>query len=89
MSAAGSFRGSGSDAVKLLLTKGADVNAKDKLGQTALMLAASSGQGDSVTVLLDKGADAMAKDLNGRTAMDHARYHDNIKKLLKNSKTKK
>jgi ankyrin repeat protein/tRNA A-37 threonylcarbamoyl transferase component Bud32 len=57
------------DVVKLLLDKGADVNAKDREGRTALMWAASSGNVDIVKILLDAGADISAKNEDGETAL--------------------
>ena len=48
-------------AVTSLLAKGADVNAKDNSGQTALMFASSNGHKEVVQLLLAKGADANAK----------------------------
>jgi ankyrin repeat protein len=42
--------------VEQLLEQGADVNAKDKDGYTALMLAAFSGHTETVKTLLDAGA---------------------------------
>jgi ankyrin repeat protein len=42
--------------VQLLLEKGADVNAKNKYGETALMYAAENGHTETVQLLLEKGA---------------------------------
>jgi ankyrin repeat protein len=43
--------------VRELVTAGADVNARDRYGQTGLMLAAHAGHADVVDVLIDAGAD--------------------------------
>ena len=53
------------DTVKALLAKGADVNAKDKLGNTALFCAVKSGNIETVQALLAKGADVNAKNIIG------------------------
>ena len=47
------------DAARLaeLLENGAEVDALDRYGQTALMLTARNGYSDAVRVLLDAGAD--------------------------------
>lgn len=73
------------DSVKVLLDKGADVNAKDNDSTTALMDAALGGYIEVVQVLLDAGADTDAKDSDGRTAMMWAKKegHDEIVELLK------
>ena len=52
--------------------KGADVEAKDKDGGTALMLAAESGHKAVMRLLLKKGADVEAKHVTGRTALKWA-----------------
>ena len=44
------------DVVKLLLDRGAEVNAKDGVGWSALHLAAREGHKDVVLLLLDRGA---------------------------------
>lgn len=44
------------DVVKLMLDKGADVNAKSKIDQTALMQAAYYKRYDTVKLLLQRGA---------------------------------
>ncbi|HTZ21604.1 MAG TPA: ankyrin repeat domain-containing protein [Opitutaceae bacterium] len=55
--------------IKLLIDKGANVNAKRDDGSTALMKAAQYAELDVVRLLLKKGADIRAKDNNGRTAL--------------------
>ena len=49
-------------AVEALLDRGADVDAKDIDGRTALMLAIQNGHLDVVKALIAKGADVNAKD---------------------------
>jgi len=61
------------DAVELLLEAGANINAKNDKGQTALHVAVDSADGDIVELLLSKGADINAKDdESGFTALHHA-----------------
>ena len=48
--------------VKLLIDKGADVNAKTDDGMTALIVAAENGQADVAKLLIDKGADINVKN---------------------------
>ena len=78
------------DTVKALLEQGADVNAKDNDGFTALMFAARDGQTDTVPALLAKGADVNAKDNDGRTALMRAKKkgHKEIVQLLKKAGAK-
>ncbi len=54
--------------VKLLLEKGAKVNARSTDGQTALMAAVMRGFDDVVEVLLAAGADVKARDARGNSA---------------------
>jgi ankyrin repeat protein len=72
------------DIVKLLIDKGADVNAKSSNGWTALMLASETGYIDIAKLLIDKGADVNAKSSNGWTALMLASKagHIDIVKLL-------
>jgi ankyrin repeat protein len=58
--------------VKRLLAKGADVNAKDDLGMTALILASGLGHREVVQLLLDKGADVNTMSKTNRTALGDA-----------------
>ena len=74
------------DAIAHLLEMGADVNAQDDNGQTALMGAAYYGRSVAVKMLIEKGrADVNLKDNNGRTALSIAvqREHRVIVVLLK------
>jgi ankyrin repeat protein len=53
-----------------LFDHGVDVNASDRDGSTALMLASLHGSGlDVVNSLLDHGADVNAKNKFGNTAL--------------------
>jgi ankyrin repeat protein len=55
--------------VKSWLDKGADPNAKDNTGTTALMVAARWGYVASVSLLLDRGAAVNARDRMDNTAL--------------------
>ena len=57
-----------------LLRLGADVNARDDFGTTALMLAARRGKGALVKVLLSKGADPGLKNCHGDSAASLAQF---------------
>jgi len=57
----------------LALKAGAQVNARDEGGATALMLAAHGQHDRLVKVLLDRGADPAIHDADGHTALWHAR----------------
>lgn len=61
------FRGDAA-AVRALLERGADVNARDKDGDTALMFAAYKGHTEIVSLLLERGANVYARARNGWTA---------------------
>jgi ankyrin repeat protein len=62
-------------ATNLLLTSGADVNARDPQGRTLLMLAAASDAlpVDVVKNLIARGVDVNAKGREGETALSYAR----------------
>lgn len=61
------------EAIHLLLAAGAQVNARDRNGQTALHGAASWGWNAVVRTLADSHVDLRIKDAQGRTAEDVAR----------------
>jgi ankyrin repeat protein len=56
------------DAVKLCLDLGADVNAANSMGLTALLGAVNRGSNDIIQLLADHGARLDIKDREGRTA---------------------
>lgn len=72
--------------VRSALAEGANVNAKDNDGHTALIYAAGVGHADVAKLLLDKGAniEAKAKDKWGGTALIYAAMYGNadVVKLL-------
>jgi ankyrin repeat protein len=61
------------------LKAGADVNARNKYGLTALIAAAGHGTAENMKVLLDAGADASVKDKDGKTAWDLAQDNEKLK----------
>jgi len=71
--------------VQKLLGEGADANAKDKAGWTALIWAAYFGRTDTARALLEKGADVNAQGKDGMTALMNAAsadYRDIVHSLL-------
>ena len=61
------------DALKAALKVGADVNARDARGWTALMHAADKGNSQIIELLMKAGADPSVKGPKGETPVDVAR----------------
>ena len=83
------FRGN-TAAVINLLERGANVNARDEDGDTALMFAAYKGHALVVALLLQYGANVYARARNGWTAKKAAQasLHEHIADLLHRAETK-
>jgi ankyrin repeat protein len=64
--------------VRRLLDSGANVNAADTDGSTALMAAAIDGQQHLATVLLEAGADIATRDCRQQTASMLARKNGHV-----------
>lgn len=60
------------EVVKLLIERGAKIDAVDRLEWTPLMSAAHGGHAEIVKLLLSKGADRSLKNVSGLTALDLA-----------------
>jgi ankyrin repeat protein len=58
--------------MRLLIDKGANIDAKNGAGAAALMGAALNGSAAAVQLLLEKGADARARTKLGETALGNA-----------------
>jgi ankyrin repeat protein len=69
------------EAMALLLDKGADVDAQNPFGTTALMMAAT--QIDKVKLLLDRGAKPNLASKQGRTALFLAAMSDSSTDIVK------
>ncbi|KAL5864459.1 hypothetical protein ACOSQ3_001973 [Xanthoceras sorbifolium] len=67
------------DAVKLLTSKGYDVNMPDGDGYTPLMLAAREGHGPICQLLISSGAICDIKNARGETALSLARNNSGLK----------
>ena len=70
--------------VKMLLEKGADVNAMGQFGASALQLASEWGYDNIVEILLENGADVNAMGGSRASALQLASMggHDNIVEML-------
>ena len=70
--------------VKALLDRGANVNAKDEDGLTALYCSAAEGHRDVAELLISRGADVNARSKDGFTALHVAAYekHKAVVELL-------
>ena len=71
--------------VKVLLDKGADVNAVSNANDTALHIAATNGDTDIINLLLSRNADIKKLDGIQRSPMETARAYKRIRaeKVLK------
>ena len=65
-------------ALKAMLDRGVDIDAKSPVGSTALLYAASRGQYAVVAHLLEHGADVNARNNIGRTALSLASIAKNL-----------
>lgn len=74
----------GCNMVRLLVSKGAQVNAASDRGVTPLHLAAWDEMADVAEILLAAGADPAAKDLHDRTPVEYAkqRHQKSAMRLL-------
>jgi ankyrin repeat protein len=73
------------DALRLLVGKGVDLNAKNGAGETALMFAASSGNPEAVRFLLEQGADLRVRSKRHETALGNggtAGVEESVRLLL-------
>lgn len=61
------------EGVQSLLVQGANINARDRQGRTALMLAAMGNSKELVMVLMAAGADTRLRDAANLSAADHAK----------------
>jgi len=68
------------DVARLLIARGANVNAVDQNGMTPLLYAASIDYGDSamIDLLVKSGADRAAKSKDGLTAVELARKYEHV-----------
>ena len=60
------------ESIQSLLDKGADANAKDGKGISALLFAAMHEHKECMALLIDKGADVNARDDKGKSALQWA-----------------
>lgn len=72
------------DRIKILLDRGANINAKDYIDRTALMIAAESDYPAIVELLVKRGANLKSRDMYKRRAIDYAEknYHQEIIDIL-------
>lgn len=69
------------EIAKVLIDKGADVNATSAAGVTPLMVAAAHDNPPLIGVLIQAGADADAKTPDGKTALEIATFNGNAAAL--------
>jgi hypothetical protein len=60
--------------LEYLILRGADINTKDKTGNTPLMHAVINWQYDAIRMLVENGADLSIKDNYGLTVIDKAKF---------------
>lgn len=76
------------ELIRMLISKGANINLQDREGTTVLMIAAESENLEAVRLLLEAGARVQVKDKDGETAFDKTDSNA-IKQLLQKFASKK
>ena len=61
------------ESLGVLLSAQPDLEAKNLLGQTALIIAASSATPDKIMMLVEAGADVQTRDTRQWSVLDHAK----------------
>lgn len=74
--------------VKLLLERGADVNAKGNGGMTPLYIAARNGNKELVQFLIERGANVTTRNDDGETPCDIAKSTGNRRTVFKHFREK-
>jgi ankyrin repeat protein len=71
--------------LQFLLERGADINVRNRFGETPLHLASFNGVLEVVRLLLEHGADEQAKNNDGKTPLQEAVEdgHDEVVELLR------
>tara|TARA_Y100000739_G_scaffold218941_1_gene216871 strand:- start:118 stop:834 length:717 start_codon:yes stop_codon:yes gene_type:complete len=70
---------------KLLIKKGADLEGKDKFGNTSLHYTAKNGSKKIIAILIDQNVDVNAKNKAGETPLDIAANKETADFLIKNN----
>jgi ankyrin repeat protein len=65
----------------LLLEAGAQLDAVDHRGRTALMIAADLGHAELADIVIERGADQNLRDKAGKTALDLA-ANETVRRIL-------
>ena len=63
---------------ELFIKAGMDINARDKDGSTALMVASEKGDIEMAQFLIQNGADVNAKNIDSYTALMYVAYKGNL-----------
>ena len=79
----GLFKGQPEKLCRFLIEKGADLNAQDKNGDTALHYAVQSGETILVEFLVNHGADPLVKNRDGDDAIRHNSIEQVVSSLEK------
>ena len=76
------FQGCSIDVLQTIIDHGVDVNATNKMGHTALMIASGKGNIDGANVLLKAGTDPSIGDANGNIWLHHSIIGDCKREVL-------
>jgi len=70
--------GVGTEAARLLITAGADVNARDNIEDSPFLFAGAEGRNDILKMTLAHGADLTSTNRYGGTALVPAAHHGHV-----------